>query len=154
MIRITLVLSFLLAVSTASAQDKLALREIDRTRLAEAFRLGDQLGDELWPGWSKAPFAVLLVTPDKEFLIRHPQPSNDFTSIGYDTKLKSEVFYRDRKFQTNLLATFPAVGGVSTIVIGQAENTARKTSTPWVITLMHEHFHQLQDAQPIFFKDT
>ena len=156
MIRITLVLSFilLLAVSTASAQDKLALREIDRTRLAEAFRLGDQLGDELWPGWSKAPFAVLLVTPDKEFLIRHPQPSNDFTSIGYDTKLKSEVFYRDRKFQTNLLATFPAVGGVSTIVIGQAENTASKTSTPWVITLMHEHFHQLQDAQPNFFKDT
>jgi hypothetical protein len=46
------------------------------------------------------------------------------------------------------------VGGVSTIVIGQAENTDSKTSTPWVITLMHEHFHQLQDAQPNFFKDT
>ncbi len=156
MIRIIVALSFilLLAVGNAFSQDKPALREIDRTRLAEAFRLGDQLGDQLWPGWSKAPFAVLLVTPDKEFLIRHPQPSNDFTTIGYDTKLKSEVFYRDRKFQTNLLATFPAVGGISTIVIGQAENTASKTSTPWVITLMHEHFHQLQDAQPNFFKDT
>ena len=156
MMRITLVLNFilLLAVGNAFSQDKPALRELDRTRLAEAFRLGDQLGDQLWPGWSKAPFAVLLVTPDKEFLIRHPRPSTDFTSIGYDTKLKSEIFYRDRKFQTNLLATFPAVGGISTIVIGQAENTASKTSTPWVITLMHEHFHQLQDAQPNFFKDT
>jgi hypothetical protein len=156
MIRITLALNFilLLAVSNASAQANPALREIDRTRLAEAFRLSDQLGDELWPGWSKAPLAVLLVTPEKEFLIRHPQPSNDFISIGYDTKLKSEVFYRDRKFSTSLLATFPAVGGVSTIVIGQAENTASKTSTPWVVTLMHEHFHQLQDAQPNFFKDT
>jgi len=156
MIRITLALNFmlLLAAGNAFGQDKPALREIDRTRLAEAFRLSDQLSDELWPGWSKAPLAVLLVTPDKEFLIRHPQPSKDFTSIGYDPKLKSEVFYRDRKFQTSLLATFPAVGGISTIVIGQAENTDSKTSTPWVITLMHEHFHQLQDSQPNFFKDT
>jgi hypothetical protein len=156
MIRITLTLTFILLVTTGNAlgQDKPALREVDRTRLAEAFRLSDQLADELWAGWSKAPLAVLLVTPDKEFLIRHPQPSRDFTSIGYDPKLKSEIFYRDRKFATSLLATFPAVGGVSTIVIGQAENTASKTSTPWVITLMHEHFHQLQDSQPNFFKDT
>ena len=156
MIRTTFALSFilLLAAGNASAQEKPSLREIDRVRLVEAFRLSDQLADELWAGWSKAPLAVLLVTPDKEFLIKHPQPSKDFTSIGYDPKLKSEVFYRDRKFATNLLATFPAVGGISTIVIGQAENTASKTSTPWVITLMHEHFHQLQDAQPNFFKDT
>ena len=146
-------LLLLLASTNALSQQKPALREIDRTRLAEAFRLSEQLGDNLWPGWSKAPFAVLLVTPDKEFLIRHPQPSKDFTSIGYDPKLKSEIFYRDRKFATNLLATFPAVGGVSTIVIGQAENTDSKTSTPWVITLMHEHFHQLQDSQPNFYKD-
>jgi hypothetical protein len=146
--------SFLLAAISVVAQEKPALREIDRTRLAEAFRLSDQLGDSLWTGWSKAPFAVLLVTPDKEFLIRHPQPSKDFTLIGHDTKLKSDVYYRDRKFATNLLATFPAVGGVSTIVIGQAENTDSKTSTPWVITLMHEHFHQLQDSQPNFFQDT
>ena len=150
---IKITLALLLVAGNASAQDKPALREIDRTRLAEAFRVSDQLGDELWTGWSKAPLAVLLVTPDKEFLIRHPQPSKDFTSIGYDTKLKSEVFYRDRKFATNLLATFPAVGGISTIVIGQAENTDSKTSTPWVITLMHEHFHQLQDSQPNVFKD-
>ena len=156
MMRITLALNFilLLAVGNAFSQDKPALREVDRIRLAEAFRLSDQLADELWAGWSKAPLAVLLVTPDKEFLIRHPQPSKDFTPLGYDTKLKSEIFYRDRKFATNLLATFPAVGGISTIVIGQAENTDSKTSTPWVITLMHEHFHQLQDAQPNFFKDT
>lgn len=154
MIRIILTISFVLLPAVALGQDKPALGEIDRIRLAEAFRLSDQLADDLWAGWSKAPLAVLLVTPDKEFLIRHPQPSKDFTPIGYDTKLKSEIFYRDRRFATSLLATFPAVGGISTIVIGQAENTASKTSTPWVITLMHEHFHQLQDSQPNFFKDT
>jgi hypothetical protein len=151
-----LALSFILfiAESNVLSQEKPGLREIDRVRLAEAFRLGDKLGDGLWSGWSKAPFAVLLVTQDKEFLIRHPQPSKDFTSLGYDARLKSDVYYRDRKFGTTLLATFPAVGGVSTIVIGQAENTAAKTSTPWVIALLHEHFHQLQDSQPDFFKET
>ena len=140
-------------MAASSAQDKPSLREIDRVRLAEAFNLAGELGDDLWPGWTKAPFAVLLVTRDKEFLMRHPQPSKDFTSLGYDSRLKSDVYYRDRKFQTNLLATFPAVGGVSTIVIGQAENTDSKTSTPWVITLLHEHFHQLQDSQPHFYEE-
>ena len=154
-IRNILALNFvlLMAVIDVFSQEKPALREIDRIRLAEAFRLSEKLGDDLWAGWSKTPFAVLLVTQDKEFLIRHPRPSDDFTPLGYDAKLKSDVYYRDRKFQTNLLATFPAVGGVSTIVIGQAENTVSKTSTPWVITLIHEHFHQLQDSQPDFYKE-
>lgn len=127
----------------------------DRTRLAEAFRLGDAIGDRIWPGWSKAPFAVMLVTPDHEFLIRHPKPSSDFTKLGYDQRLKSDVHYRKRRFPTNFLATFPAVTGspISTIVVGQAENTTAKTSTSWVITLLHEHFHQLQDSQPNFYKD-
>ena len=146
-----LILSF---VTSTSAQEKPSLREVDRVRLAEAFNLGEKLGDELWTGWSKAPFAVLLVTADTEFLIRHPRPTEDFKPLGYDARLKSNAYYRDRKFDTNLLATFPAVGGVSTIVIGQAENTASKTSTPWVITLLHEHFHQLQDSHPNFYKDT
>ena len=146
-------LILLIAAIPTLGQEKPSLREIDRVRLAEAFRLSEKLGDELWAAWTKAPFAVLLVTPDKEFLINHPRPSEDFISLGRDAKLNSNVYYRDRKFQTNLLATFPAVGGVSTIVIGQAENTASKTSTPWVITLLHEHFHQLQDSQPNFFKD-
>ncbi len=147
----TLTLILLFASSAFSQKDS-GLREVDRIRLAEAFRLSETLRDELWAGWTKVPFAVLLVTQEKEFLIRHPRPSEDFTALGYDSKLKSDVYFRARKFSTNLLATFPAVGGISTVVIGQAENTDSKTSTPWVITLMHEHFHQLQDGQPDFFK--
>jgi hypothetical protein len=141
------------SLTTAFAQNQPALSALDRTRLAEAFRLGDQIGDRIWPGWSKAPFAVLLVTPETEFLIRHPKPSADFTKIGYDALLKSDVYYRKRQLDPGLLATFPAVGGISTIVIGQAENTSVKTSTPWMITLLHEHFHQLQDSQPNFYPE-
>ena len=142
-------------IGHAATQDKPSLSAIDRTRLVEAFRLADRLGDRIWPGWSKAPFAVLLVTPDNEFLIRHPKPSSDFISVGFDPSLKSEVYYRKRKYPTYFLATFPAITGssISTIVVGQAENTTAKTSTPWVITLLHEHFHQLQDSQPNFYEE-
>ena len=83
-------------------------------------------------GWSSAPFAVLLVTPEYEFLIRHPAPSPDFTNLGHDRELGSDVLYRRRTMAPGLLATFPAIRGsmVSTIVVGQAENTLAKTSTP------------------------
>ncbi|MGI8836042.1 MAG: hypothetical protein ACR2H4_05325, partial [Pyrinomonadaceae bacterium] len=77
-------------------------------------------------GWSKAPFAVLLVTPEYEFLVRHSKPSADFTSLGYDKLLKADVHYRKRNFPAHFLATFPAINGsmISTIVVGQAENTS------------------------------
>jgi hypothetical protein len=151
--RLTLVLLLFLCAQTIAAQDKPSLPQIDRIRLAEAFRLGGTLGNRIWKGWDKAPFGVLLVTPDHEFLIRHSQPSEDFKLIGYDSLLKSNVYYRKRTQPLNLLATFPAVGGISTIVIGQAENTSKKTSTPWVVTLLHEHFHQLQQSQPTYYPD-
>lgn len=141
--------------STAAERQTPQISTTDRTRLVETLRLADQLGDRIWPGWNKAPFAVLLVTPENEFLIRHPQPSADFQSLGFDSELKSNVLYRKRTMSPSFLATFPAIRGsmVSTIVVGQAENTFVKTSTPWVITLLHEHFHQLQDSQPNFYAD-
>jgi hypothetical protein len=148
-----LVAVFLLLAHNAAAQDKPRLSEVDRTRLAEAFRIGQTLGNKIWPDWDKAPFAVLLVTPEVEFLIRHPKPSSDFSLIGYDALLRSNVYYRKRTQAINFLATFPAVGNVPTIVIGQAENTAAKTSTTWVVTMLHEHFHQLQYSQPTYYQD-
>lgn len=145
--KLALTLLGLLILQNAQAQEK-PISETDRIRLAEAFRLGEAIGNKIWKGWSGAPFAVLLVTPEREFLVRHPKPSNDFVLSGYDSMLKSNVYSRKRVFQKDFLATFPAVGGVSTIVVGQAENTSAKSSTPWVVTLLHEHFHQLQDSRP------
>ena len=150
--RVCAALAVVLLSVCALAQSGPQLRQEDRVRLAEAFRMGDELGERVWKGWGEAPFAVLLVTPEHEFLIRHPRPSDDFKRLGYDELLKSEVYFRKRVFEPNLLATFPAVGGVSTIVIGQPENTAARTSTRWVVTLFHEHFHQMQDSQPDFYE--
>jgi hypothetical protein len=85
--------------------------------------------------------------------MRHPQPSKDFALVGDDALLGRKVWYRKRQYPKNFLATFPAVGGVPTIVIGRAENTESKTSTRWVITLLHEHFHQLQNSQPRYYAE-
>jgi hypothetical protein len=122
----------------------------DRVRLAEAMRLADKLGDDIWPGWRHTPFLVLLVTDSVEFLIGHPEPSADFARLGYDTLLKREVWTRPRQFPPTLLATFPAVSGKPTIVIGSAERTG-KSSTAWVLTLLHEHFHQWQSSLPDYY---
>jgi hypothetical protein len=136
-------------VPTSSAPAT-ALTPDDRIRIAETFRLASAVGDEVWPAWTSAPFAILLVTPEREFLLRHPRPSPEFTELGYDSLLATDVFVRDRRFAPTLLATFPAVGGVPTIVVGQPAAT-RKNSTEWVLTLLHEHFHQLQTSRPGYF---
>ena len=149
--RLLLVLILLFFAPIVAPAQTPQLRYEDRVRLAEAFRIGDRLGNRIWTNWNKAPFAVLLVTPDNEFLIRHAKPSADFVLSGYDALLKSDVYYRKRTQSPNFLATFPLVGGIPTIVVGQAENTAKKTSTPWVVTVLHEHFHQLQYSQPGYY---
>jgi hypothetical protein len=94
--KLPLSLLVFLLFRSALPQDKPALSETDRIRLAEAFTLGDALGDRIWKDWSQAPFAVLLITPDREFLVRHPKPSKDFALIGYDSLLKSNVYSRKR----------------------------------------------------------
>ena len=121
----------------------------DRVRLAEAFRLADHVGDRIWLGWGRIPFAVVLVTNETEYFVRHEKPPAVARSLGRDSLLGSEIYARPRTFPTNLLATFP-IEGISTVVVGQAANTATSSPTDWVVTLLHEHFHQLQDAQPGF----
>jgi hypothetical protein len=132
------------------AQSAPELPRPDALRLAEAIRLAEGLRDDLWPGWGRTAMPVLLVRDSAEFLIGHSRPTADFAPLGYDSLLQREVWTRPRQFSSNLLATFPAVGGVPTIVIGSAERTG-KSSVAWVLTLLHEHFHQWQYSQPNYY---
>ena len=150
--RVQLQLLFLcLVVGSVSAQTH-SLAEKDAIRLTEAYALSNYVGDSIWEGWSDVPFAILLLTPERDFLIGHPQPSDDFISEGVNHHLGLEVFSRPRTegWSLQLLATFPAVGGLPTVVIGQAEATG-KSSTQWVLTLLHEHFHQLQMGWELYY---
>lgn len=113
----------------------------DVVRIREFYRLQSQIERQVWLGWSGTPGPMLLVTSETEFLTHHPAPPAEFRKIGED------LYARPRKFPMGLLATFPAFGPPSVIVIGEPENTEAKTSTPWLFVVMHEHFHQLQDGQ-------
>lgn len=138
----------LLAIAApANAQATLQLQPADRVRLAEGRRLAAQICDRLWPGWGRTAFQVLLVADSAEFLLDSQRAPEAFTRLDYDPLLKTEVWTRPRQFPPTLLATFPAVGGLPTVVIGSAERTG-KSSTAWVLTLLHEHFHQWQYSQP------
>jgi hypothetical protein len=141
------------AASALHAQAAPHISSVDATRIREAFHLANALGDRVWPAWHDAPFALLLVTPDFEFLVDHPSPTPEFTRAGSDTLVGAPVFYRKRVFSTGMQATFPAVNGVNTVVIGQAELTGDKTSTRWVLTVLHEHFHQLVYSAPGYYAD-
>ena len=92
---------------------------------------------------------VLLVTDSLEYLVGLPGPAAGFTT-GQDTLMGGAVRTRLRQLPPTLLATFPAVGGTSTIVIGPPERTG-KTPAQWIVTLLHEHFHQWQYTQPGYY---
>jgi len=133
---------FLLLTITAFAQSPpVQVPKDDAIRIHEFYRLASQIQDQIWPNWSQAPASLLLVTPEAEFLTHHPAPPKDFT------KAADDFYTRPRQFSTDLLSTFPAFGPPAVIVIGEPRNTSSRTSTPWLITLMHEHFHQLQSSQ-------
>jgi len=145
-----LIVAFILAASTAFAQQ---LSHDDEVRLAEGIHLAQKVQDKIWPEWGKSPFGILLITQDGEFLINHPLKTSSapegFTKSGRSALLYADVWVRPRKFPLNFQATFPALGdGIPVIVVGEPRNTESKTSTPWVITLLHEHFHQLQYSRP------
>jgi hypothetical protein len=126
------------------------MRLADRVRLAETIHLADRLCDRVWPGWGRTPLQLLLVTDSAEFLVGSHGATPEFAPLGTDALLGQEVWTRPRRFPPTLLATFPAVAGKPTIVIGSAERTG-KSSTEWVLTVLHEHFHQWQYSQPDYY---
>jgi hypothetical protein len=139
------------ALAPFQSQSAPDISTTDRVRIREAYRLAGELGDRVWPAWHDAPFAFLLITPEYEYLINHGNPTADFTRLDSGTLVGTPVFYRKRVFATGMQATFPAVNGVNTIVLGQAENTSDKSSTRWVLTALHEHFHQFVYSQPGYY---
>jgi len=135
------------------AQDISELRKEDKFRIKEAINIANIYCDSVWSGWGKVPFTILLITDSTEFLVNHNNPTEDFQLLEYDSLLQSDIYFRQREFEKHLLATFPAVNGVPTIVVGTPENTGKSTSA-WIITLLHEHFHQYQDFHPDYYNAT
>ena len=127
---------FLLLVipATLGAQ---RLPPADSALVVAAARLENAIGERVWPGWSAAPSQILLVEDSAEFF--------------FPTPATGEVKWRrPRVFPPTFLATFPAVGGVPTTVVGNPAAT-RTPGDRWLLTMLHEHFHQLQYTRPDYY---
>lgn len=133
------------------AQQPASLTSADKIRIREAMTLSRKFGPELFPGYESVPFAIILIKDSIDYLLNHPCPSSDFKLLENDSLLSTAVYFRKSNFNPHILATFPAVNGLSCIVVGTPENTG-KNSTEWIITLLHEHFHQYQNADPDYYK--
>jgi len=118
--------------------------------IAEARSIAGAQGDIIWPGFGKTPYPVLYVGKDNSFLFCPAGAAKGFTPLRTDPFTKCAIKTRKRVFATNLKATFPAVDGISTVVIGAPAQT-EGSNAAWIATLLHEHFHQMQMSQPGYY---
>jgi hypothetical protein len=109
------------------------------------------LRKQIGKGWEHTPLTILLVSDSVEYLLGHSKAGPEFSRARRDSLFGESVWTRSRVFPPTLLATFPAVGGMPTIVVGTAEHTG-KSSTEWVITLLHEHFHEWQYSMRDYYR--
>lgn len=123
-------------------------------RLSEVRAFAKAEGDKLWPGYGAAPFGFLLISGKTETLLCRDQVPEGFAPAGADSSTGCSRFTRARaRLSDNLLAAMPLFGPPSVIVMGTPETTGR-TEANWVRTILHEHFHQWQNALPDYFPRT
>lgn len=114
-----------------------------REHILDARQIVAEHGDSVWPGLSAAPFGILLVEEQAERLFCHDNAAEGFAMTGNDPIVSCTVGNRAASFPADIQQTFSAVDDVPVIVIGTPAAT-RSTVDEWVLTIFHEHFHQMQ----------
>jgi hypothetical protein len=144
------VASVLAAVPVAASPPPPGIAPAERALVEEALALAAARGDSVWPGWSAAPFDMVLVDGGTEYLVGSDQRPEGFVPFPGPTLGGRPVLARPRTFPPALLAAFPAFAGAPVIVVGTPAATGRDPGR-WVLSILHEHFHQLQYAQPGYY---
>ncbi len=134
----------------AAASAPRGIARAEAALLDEAFSIAAGPGEAVWPGWAAAPFDLVLVDGDFEYLARSDQRPDGFAPLAGATLGGGPVLARPRTFEPALLAAFPAFGGPPAIVVGTPAATGRDPGR-WVLSVLHEHFHQLQYSRPGYY---
>jgi hypothetical protein len=139
-------LSLSAAAPPASATPRALSAELEGMRA-----LASAQGESLWSGYGRAPFSFLLVEEAQETLLCHPTDPQGFTPDGLDAATGCDRLIRPRSsLPASLLAAMPIFGPPSTIVVGTPAATGVSPDR-WRASILHEHFHQWQDALPEFY---
>lgn len=122
--------------------------ELDRRMIADAQAIVRNEGDLLWAGLSQAPLPTLLIGPEHETLFCG-LPTAGFASIGFDPITRCSMQVRARELPVDLAAATD-LGGVSVIHMGLPD-ALEATQADWIVTFLHETFHQYQSALPGYY---
>ena len=108
------------------------------------------VGEEVWPGWQAAPFDALIIDAETEYAITSRAEIPGFAAAG---RLgDAYVLRRTRTLDPKLLATFPALSSPAPVIVAGTAEATGKSAAEWVVTLLHEHFHQHQYSQPWYYE--
>lgn len=144
---------FLAAAPAASAQTQSPASVIG-PHLAQVRNFAAAEGERVWPGYGSAPFGFLLVSKKHESLLCRDEVPAGFTPSPFEPATGCRQFTRPRSnLPDNLLAAFPLFGPPAVIVMGTPESTGRSEAS-WIRTILHEHFHQWQNALPEYYDRT
>ncbi len=94
---------------------------------------------------------MVVVEGDTERLFCFGREVAGFDQTVYDPTTGCLMAERPASFAEGLLATFPAIEGVSTIIVSPPA-VVDMSPENWVAVLVHEHFHQVQNTYPNYFQ--
>lgn len=114
----------------------------DKVKIKEAFHLVKSAGDTVWDGWSELTIPIVFVEENYEYLIGHPQPSDEYQFIENDPILGSSIYVKTRTTKQGIAAAYPVCGIPSVLI--SSPRILEKSSPSWVVTLIHEMFHVYQ----------
>lgn len=143
----------LVALQTGlSAPARAELAPTVRADLARSSALVARVGDRIWPGWSRVPSGFLLIEPQGETLLCDSRVPPGFTALRRDRRLGCTRAAGPTTWRKPALLSAMAVfGPPAVIVMGTPEGTG-KDRTGWLVTTLHERFHQWQMAQPGYYE--
>ncbi|MBX9615916.1 MAG: hypothetical protein K2X25_10005 [Caulobacteraceae bacterium] len=118
-----------------------------RAMIHDARQLIIRSGDTVWEGYSETPLPILLVEGSRETLFCAPVLQG-FTPAGTDPVTGCTLQTRPRELPVDLAAA-SWLGDQPVIMMGLPD-ALEATRADWVITLLHETFHQYQAALPAY----
>ncbi|MCZ8324766.1 MAG: hypothetical protein O9283_05845 [Sphingomonadaceae bacterium] len=132
-----------------------ALAEIPATIRADLMQgraLVARHGDRLWPGWSRVPAGFVLVTPEGERLLCDDRVPPGFIPLPRDRRLDCAQAAGPATWRSPALLAAMAVFGPPPVIVMGTPETTGKDRSGWLVTVLHERFHQWQMAQPGYYE--
>lgn len=116
--------------------------------IKEANNIRQTKGDMLWKGWKDISVPIIVVNENYEFLFYDKDLTGDFNFYKLSEILSTNIYYRNRKMNKYAAACRDIIGTEFAVVMGTPSNL-EITNEEWVITLLHESFHYLQNILTI-----